>query len=68
MGAAQAHSTVADIQPASMYNRPQLYDDAFSYRDFTAEVSAWNCLAGIIDGTYMQDFKISVSHPSSVCT
>jgi hypothetical protein len=21
-----------------MYDRPQLYDDAFSYRDFTAEV------------------------------
>lgn len=23
-----------------MYDRPQLYDDAFSYRDFTAEVGA----------------------------
>jgi hypothetical protein len=30
----------AEAQPTSMYDRPQLYDDAFSYRDFTAEVSS----------------------------
>ncbi|WIA32247.1 hypothetical protein OEZ86_003094 [Tetradesmus obliquus] len=30
-------TATAEAQPSSMYDRPQLYDDAFSYRDFTAE-------------------------------
>jgi hypothetical protein len=31
-----------------MYDRPQLYDDAFSYRDFAAEVSRCNSAATVI--------------------
>jgi hypothetical protein len=35
-------AATAEVQAGSMYDRPQLYDDAFSYRDFTAEVSRYS--------------------------
>jgi hypothetical protein len=42
-------AATAEVQAGSMYDRPQLYDDAFSYRDFKAEVSRFRGAASITE-------------------